>query len=63
MKLKTAKQIIDGFPSHLKRKHKGRREVSPRDIEDAQVTYLQKHLEAYQRAGLLEGITNGKALR
>lgn len=58
MNLKTAKQIIDGFPQHLKRKHKGRREVSPKDIEDAKVAYLQKHLDRAYAKGLADGISD-----
>lgn len=60
MSLKNARQIIDAFPAHLKRKHRGRREVGPKDIADAQAAYLQKHLDRYYAKGWADGIGDKK---
>jgi hypothetical protein len=61
MKLKTAQQIIDGWHAHVARKHKGLREVTGQQTMEAQEAYLNKHLDAYYRQGLEDGISIANA--
>lgn len=46
--------IIDGFPKYQRRKHKGRSVVTPADIRQRQIEWLEKHLKEAHREGYNE---------